>query len=57
MVMKSKTTAPRSLKGKGVIAPKKGAGKISKATKVAGRRAGGALRSEQARQQKRRDTR
>ncbi len=34
---------------------KKEGNPVSKSTKVAGRRAGGALRAEQARQQKRRD--
>lgn len=59
MATKKSTTAISSVKkGKGVpIQPRKGAAKIGKATKVAGRRAGGALRSEQARQQKRRDSR
>jgi hypothetical protein len=38
-------------------APKKKGNPVSKATKVANRRTGGALRSQQARQQKRRDSR
>lgn len=46
---------PRSTKGR-PVQPKKQGNPVSKGTKVAGRRAGGALRSEQARQQKRRDT-
>ncbi|WP_257463350.1 hypothetical protein [Archangium lipolyticum] len=37
--------------------PKKMGNPVSKMTQVAGRRIGGALRAEQARQQKRRDTR
>lgn len=37
--------------------PKKMGNPVSKMTLVAGRRIGGALRAEQARQQKRRDTR
>jgi hypothetical protein len=37
--------------------PKKLGNPVSKMTQVAGRRIGGALRAEQARQQKRRDTR
>jgi hypothetical protein len=37
--------------------PKKMGNPVSKVTKVAGKRIGGALRAEQARQQKRRDTR
>ena len=39
------------------IKPKKMGNPVSKMTLVAGRRIGGALRAEQARQQKRRDTR
>lgn len=38
------------------IQPKKLGNPVSKMTQVAGRRIGGALRAEQARQQKRRDT-
>ncbi|MGA9521974.1 MAG: hypothetical protein WBV82_10945 [Myxococcaceae bacterium] len=37
------------------LKPKRQGNPVSKMTKVAGRRAGGALRAEQARQQKRRD--
>ena len=37
--------------------PKKMGNPVSKMTQVAGKRIGGALRAEQARQQKRRDTR
>lgn len=39
------------------IKPKRMGNPVSKMTQVAGRRIGGALRAEQARQQKRRDTR
>jgi hypothetical protein len=39
------------------IKPKKMGNPVSKMTQVAGRRIGGALRAENARQQKRRDTR
>jgi hypothetical protein len=39
------------------LKPKKLGNPVSKVTQVAGRRIGGALRSEYARQQKRRDTR
>ena len=39
------------------VKPKKMGNPVSKMTLVAGRRIGGALRAEQARQQKRRDTR
>jgi len=39
------------------IRPKKMGNPVSKMTQVAGKRIGGALRAEQARQQKRRDTR
>ncbi len=43
--------------GQSAIKPKKMGNPVSKMTQVAGRRIGGALRAEQARQQKRRDTR
>jgi hypothetical protein len=39
------------------IQPRKMGNPVSKVTQVAGKRIGGALRAEQARQQKRRDTR
>ena len=39
------------------LKPKKMGNPVSKMTQVAGKRIGGALRAEQARQQKRRDTR
>jgi hypothetical protein len=41
----------------GSIKPRKLGNPVSKMTQVAGKRIGGALRSEYARQQKRRDTR
>jgi|GEM_PF-1271557 len=41
----------------GSIKPRKLGNPVSKMTKVSGKRIGGALRSEYARQQKRRDTR
>jgi hypothetical protein len=40
-----------------LIKPRKLGNPVSKVTQVAGRRIGGALRAENARQQKRRDTR
>jgi hypothetical protein len=43
--------------GRSTIKPKKMGNPVSKMTQVAGKRIGGALRSEYARQQKRRDTR
>ena len=46
-----------SLAGWQPAKPKKQGNPVSKMTQVAGRRIGGALRAEQARQQKRRDTR
>lgn len=48
---------PGSTMGDSRIRPRKMGNPVSKITQVAGRRAGGALRAEQARQQKRRDNR
>jgi len=48
---------PTSPKGWHPIKPKKMGNPVSKVTLVAGKRIGGAQRAEQARQQKRRDTR
>ncbi len=54
--MKSKSF-PGSVPDWRPLKPKKLGNPVSKVTQVAGKRIGGALRSEYARQQKRRDTR
>lgn len=48
---------PNPQRNGGSIKPRKLGNPVSKMTQVAGKRIGGALRSENARQQKRRDTR
>ncbi|HEX8822782.1 MAG TPA: hypothetical protein VF794_22845 [Archangium sp.] len=55
--MRNRNRFPGSQPSSQSIKPKKLGNPVSKMTQVAGKRIGGALRSEYARQQKRRDTR
>lgn len=55
--MKAKPIATNPFNWRGIKPNKRMGNPVSKVTQVAGRRIGGALRAEQARQQKRKDTR